>query len=84
MLFDDGSTALTKTYAVGANARFNVPILSEFPAAAGRRFGVVVESKGASPVPIVVERAMYSDAGGVRWAAGTNALATPLPSVIPG
>lgn len=78
ILFDDGSAALTKTFAVSANARFNVPILSQFPTAAGKKFGVVVESKGASPVPIVVERAMYSDAGGVRWAAGTNALATKL------
>lgn len=29
-------------------------------------------------VPIAVERAMYWDADGQRWAAGTNALATPL------
>ena len=30
-------------------------------------------------VPVVVERAMYSDADGVQWAAGTNAVATRLP-----
>ena len=29
--------------------------------------------------PIVVERAMYSNAGGVIWSAGTNATATRLP-----
>ena len=39
---------------------------------------MLVESIGATPAQIVVERAMYSDAGGVRWAAGTNALATKL------
>ena len=35
---------------------------------------------GASytPAQIVVERAMYSDASGVHWAAGTNAVATRL------
>ncbi len=31
------------------------------------------------PAQIVVERAMYSNSGGVHWAAGTNALATRLP-----
>jgi hypothetical protein len=36
----------------------------------------VVESLTGEP--IVVERAMYSNAGGVTWAAGTNALATRL------
>jgi hypothetical protein len=30
-------------------------------------------------VPVVVERAMYADAGGQGWAAGTNAVATKLP-----
>ena len=39
---------------------------------------MIVESVGGAPVQIVVERAMYSNAGGVRWAAGTNALATKL------
>lgn len=45
---------------------------------AGKRFGVVVESLGTEPVPIVVERAMYRDADGVRWAAGSNAPATRI------
>ena len=54
------------------------PCGAEFPEAAGRRFGAVVESLGATPAQIVVERAMYSNAGGVVWAAGTNALATKL------
>jgi hypothetical protein len=40
--------------------------------------GALVESLGASPAPIVVERAMYTNAGGRIWAAGTNALATRL------
>jgi hypothetical protein len=40
---------------------------------------VRVESTGGTPVQLVVERAMYSDAAGQRWAAGTSALATPLP-----
>ena len=50
----------------------------EFPAAAGKVFGAIVESVGATPAQIVVERAVYYNAGGVFWAAGTNALATKL------
>ena len=49
------------------------------PRPSGKRFGMLVESIGATPAQIVVERAMYSDANGVNWAAGTNALATKLP-----
>jgi thiosulfate reductase cytochrome b subunit len=64
---------------VPANSRFNVPVGSHFPAAAGKGFGALIESIDATPVPIVVERATYSDAGGVIWAAGTDALGTPIP-----
>ncbi len=61
-----------------ANSRTNVSVAVDFPAAAGRKFGVIVESLGATPAQIVVERAMYSSAGGAVWAAGSNALATRL------
>jgi hypothetical protein len=44
------------------------------------RFGVLAESIDTAPLAqLVVERAMYWNAGGVTWAAGTNLLATPLP-----
>jgi hypothetical protein len=33
----------------------------------------------ASDRPVIVQRAMFRDAGGVFWAAGTNATATRLP-----
>ncbi len=54
----------------------------EFPGAANRRFGAVITSvsTGNGVPQIVVERAMYSNAFGVVWAAGTNALATRLAS----
>ena len=48
------------------------------PASANRRYGAVIESLGANPAQIVVERAQYWNANGVNWAAGTNALATRL------
>jgi hypothetical protein len=76
--FEDGTTAQA-VYALQANSRTNVQVAADFPAAVGRKFGVVVESLGATPAQIVVERAMYSSAGGVVWAAGTNALGTPQP-----
>ncbi|MFN8060478.1 MAG: M12 family metallo-peptidase [Vicinamibacterales bacterium] len=79
LLFEDGTAPLERTYALSASSRTNVNVASDFPAAAGKRFGTIVESLGASPAQIVVERAMYSDAEGVHWAAGTHVVAAPLP-----
>jgi hypothetical protein len=76
--FEDGATT-ERVFALNPTSRFNVPVGRDFPEAAGRRFGAIVESLGAVPAEIVVERAMYSNANGVSWAAGTNALATRLP-----
>jgi hypothetical protein len=77
-LYLENGTQLARTFSVLANSRFNVNVGAEFPAAAGRRFGAVVESLGPGPAPIVVERAVY-ESGGVRvWNAGTNALATRI------
>ena len=78
LLFEDGTMA-ERTFAVAGNSRFNVDPRSEFGAAADRRFGALVESVGATPAQLVVERAMYWDAAGQRWAAGTAALGTRLP-----
>ena len=77
LLFEDGTT-LARDFTVAARSRFNVSVANEFPFASGRRFGALVESAGEQPAQIVVERAMYSNAGGVAWAAGANALATRL------
>ncbi len=77
-LLSESQAPETQTYTVGANSRFNIALgdVGFFPNASGRRVGLLVESTG---VPVVVERAMYSDAGGQQWAAGTNAVATRLP-----
>ena len=78
LMFDNG-TSMAKTYALPPSSRTNVAVGPEFGAAVtGRRFGAVIESTGDTPAQIVVERAMYSSAGGVGFAAGTNALATKL------
>ena len=82
LLFEDG-TSRALTYALLAQSRTSAAIGPDFGVAMdGKRFSVIVEALAATddaPVPqIVVERAMYSDAGGVAMAAGTNALATKL------
>jgi hypothetical protein len=77
LLFEDATT-LTREFAVAGQSRFNVWVRAEFPQAYGRRFGVVVESAGGTPAQLVVERAMYGNALGTQWAAGTNALAVRL------
>jgi hypothetical protein len=80
LLFEDGSTAGTTV---------NVPALSRTTLNAGvtfgalvsnRKFGAIVESLplGGAAAQLVVERAMYWNNGGVRWSAGTDALATKL------
>jgi hypothetical protein len=77
LYFEDGTTAQT-TIDLLANSRTNVSIADTFPSSNGRRFGIVVDSLGATPAQLVVERAMYSNAGGVTWSAGTAAVATRL------
>jgi len=67
--------------ALAPNSRTNVPIgaTGGFEPAINSRFGVIVESTGATPAQIVVERATYSnDIYGVVWSAGGAALATKL------
>lgn len=78
LTFEDDGSRLERTVGVAASSRTNVPIAAEFPQATGRRFAVLVESLGALPAQLVVERAMYSNSGNEVWAAGTNALGTPL------
>jgi hypothetical protein len=82
VLFDDG-TRLERTFDLLPNSRFTIPVSWYFPQAAGRTYGVVIESVGESPVTVVVEQATYSDAVDAtgrrwEWAAGSNALATRL------
>jgi hypothetical protein len=81
VVFDDG-TSVEKTLTLAARSRTNVWMPADFPAefppGSHRTFSVLVESLGETPAQIVVERSGYADAGGVRWAAGTNARGTLL------
>lgn len=84
LMLENGAT-LVRSFALPARSRVNVAVGAAFlPSgstpglAPGSRFGALVESLGAAPAPLVVECAMYSDADGVKWAAGTNSVATKL------
>jgi hypothetical protein len=67
-----------RTFVVKAKSRFNVDVRAEFAEARDEQFSVIVESVGEARAQLIVERAMYWNAGGQTWAAGTNALATRL------
>jgi hypothetical protein len=66
---------VTKTFAVRANSRMTVALPGpEVPELADEAFGALITAGD-----IVVERAVYSNANGQFWAAGTNAPAARLP-----
>jgi Ca2+-binding RTX toxin-like protein len=72
----DGTTVV-KTFTVNPRSRFNVAVSTAAPELQNEAFGALIQvTNGLS---IGVERAMYSNALGQIWAAGTNALATRLP-----
>jgi hypothetical protein len=77
----EGKPSFTKEFTVPPTSRFNVTTGpgSMVPELENEGFGVRIHTLFLH-TPIVVERAMYSNAGGVVWSAGTNATATRLPS----
>jgi hypothetical protein len=76
-LLRTNGTTIVRTYTVNPTTRLNVHVNSEAPELVNESFGALIEVTNG--VGISVERAMYSDALGATWAAGTNALATRLP-----
>ncbi len=78
-VYVEGGGTSVRTFAIAGNSRFSIDVAAVFGATViDHRYGVLVESLGATPAPVVVERAMYTNAGGRFWAAGTNALATKI------
>jgi hypothetical protein len=74
----ESGVPLVKTFTVAAQSRFNIAVTgpgSSVPELADESFGAVI----AATQPVLVERSLYTNAGGVVWAAGTNATGTPLP-----
>jgi len=75
-LREHGAATVTKTFDVAPTSRFTVRVSSDgdVPELTNEQFGAVI----SSDQPIAVERALYWDANGQIWAAGTNATATRL------
>jgi autotransporter-associated beta strand protein len=73
----ENGTPFDKTFTVDPFTRFNVDVGpgTLVPELTDERFGAII----ASDASIVVERAMYSNANGQMWGAGTNATGAPLP-----
>ena len=67
---------IVTTFALPPTSRFNVDVSRDVPELVDETFGALIEVSG---MPISVERAMYSNALGQVWAAGTNALGTRVP-----
>ena len=76
-LLEEGGTPVPIVVDLQPSSRVNVPVSVYLPAGSNvkRRFGALIETTGAE---IVVERAMYSNVGGITWSAGTAALGTRL------
>ena len=81
LLLPNGQTAELTGQPVAAQSRttyFLGDLLQTAGLPANSQAGVLIESEGTT-LPLVVERAMYRNAGGVTFQVGTNALGTPLP-----
>lgn len=72
-----GGATIEKQYTIPANSRFNVDVSGMVPELANQEFGAIVEVIAGAPV--IVERALYSNSGGVLFAAGTASPAVRLP-----
>jgi hypothetical protein len=70
----------SRTYTVGANARYTVGVGDAFPSAVGQRFSVVVESLNPTVArDLVVERAMYWNTDEDMWGAGSASTGAIVP-----
>jgi hypothetical protein len=67
----------TRSYTLPATSRVNIDAAVDVPALGEGNFSADIQVLNYQP--IAVEKAMYWDAEGVIWAAGTNVTAVPLP-----
>jgi hypothetical protein len=74
---DPDDPAIAKNYLIPANSRVTVDVTGEFPQLLDQEFGAILEVTDGSP--IIVERSLYSAAGGQIFGAGTNTQAIRLP-----
>ena len=75
LLRTGGLPPITRDVTVTANSRLTLSA-GQFGVTSGEQFGIVIDSTNG--VPIVAERAMYWNGGGVWWGGGTNETAVKL------
>ena len=80
-VFPESGAPQQQTFTVNGNSRFNVPVRDLFSLPGPTRFSTLVESLDGRP--LIVETAIYNDAGGVFWAGGSNLLGTPVEAAAP-
>jgi hypothetical protein len=68
---------ITRTYRLNATSRLNVHVRDDAPALGDGVFTAEIQVLNFQP--IAVEKAMYWNAVGMTWAAGTNVTATRMP-----
>lgn len=73
-----GGGILTRTYVLQPTSRLNIWASQDVPGLGQGAFSAEVQVLNYQP--IVVEKALYWNAGGLVWAGGTNVVATRLPS----
>jgi len=82
LVYDDGtSKSLPQPLTLTPQSRATLSLGEVFASTHNRTFGVVVDSLGETPAPLVVELSSYSntptpDGGRQLWGAGTNLVAT--------
>jgi hypothetical protein len=75
--FVKSAAVVTRTYTLSPTSRVNIWANGDVPELGEGTFGADI--RVVNYQPIAVEKALYWDAEGVTWAAGTNVIATRLP-----
>ena len=74
----EAGAPVVRSFSVAGETRLNIAVAgagSTVPELANEMFGALIEANQ----PVVVERALYGNAGTQVFGIGTNATATPLP-----
>jgi hypothetical protein len=77
-LVPDGAATATRDLPIAAGGRLTLNMGSLFGLSAETRFSVLVESLGATPVPLVVDYARYRSPGSLPFSGGGAAPGVPL------
>jgi hypothetical protein len=76
-LRENGAAPIVKTYTVAPTSRFNIDVNAVSSDLHDEN--VAADVRVTNGVPIVVERSLYWDSGGVLFKGGTNATGIALP-----